>query len=300
MNITEKIKAYISRFQAWQRNPIKYENRNPSTVICANCGHEITENFCPLCGQKATIGRIRWKTIRIGFMTIWGMESRSFLYSIWQLLWRPGHLISDFLNGRRQTCFPPIRMIVILGLVLALLDYLFEDETKETPQKGLSFIKTIGYWLENHPEWSFMLLCCFFIVPTWFLFRYAPRHNHHTLPEGFFIQVFITILIIVFSGISELTGDWIAILIPLYSVSIYKTVFGYNLWGTLWRLLFCLFGACTIFFPVLYTAILLFTKEELSSKHGLLGDILAICILLLLAAGTLLLGSYLRKKNKKH
>ena len=177
MNITEKIKAYISRFQAWQRNPIKYENRNPSTVICANCGHEITENFCPLCGQKATIGRIRWKTIRIGFMTIWGMESRSFLYSIWQLLWRPGHLISDFLNGRRQTCFPPIRMIVILGLVLALLDYLFEDETKETPQKGLSFIKTIGYWLENHPEWSFMLLCCFFIVPTWFLFRYAPRHN---------------------------------------------------------------------------------------------------------------------------
>lgn len=32
------------------------------------------------------------------------------------------------------------------------------------------------------------------IVPTWVIFRNSPRNSHHTIPEGFFVQVLLQTL----------------------------------------------------------------------------------------------------------
>ena len=84
------------------------------------------------------------------------------------------------------------------------------------------------------------------ILPTWVLFRYAPRNTRHTLPQGFFIQVFLCVLNLVLSFIILLPFllinylvyfyvSW-AILIFYYVIA-YKQLFGYGIWGTLWRVL---------------------------------------------------------------
>ncbi len=43
------------------------------------------------------------------------MGNRSLLYSLWQLIWRPGYFISDYINGKRQVSFPPVKMLVVMG-----------------------------------------------------------------------------------------------------------------------------------------------------------------------------------------
>lgn len=63
-------------------------------------------------------------------------------------------MIGDYISGHRQMSYPPLKMLIIVALFLVII--------------------------ENLPEWS--------------LFRYAPRHSYHTLPEGFFIQVFMATL----------------------------------------------------------------------------------------------------------
>ena len=92
---------------------------------CNNCGIDFTGNFCPICSQKAGMGRIGWKSVRQGIMDIWGLGTRSLLYSIWQLLWRPGQVIGDYLDGKRQVSFPPVKMLFIIAVIYSVLFYWF-------------------------------------------------------------------------------------------------------------------------------------------------------------------------------
>ena len=85
-----------------------------------------------------------------------------------------------------------------------------------------------------------LLSGCIFILPTWVLFRNAPRYPHHSIPEGFFLQVYIAILSFI---ISSLFAETYLISMPLtfvYTYATYKQLFGYGYWGTLWRLTICM------------------------------------------------------------
>ena len=213
---------------------------------CANCGHEYKGHYCPACGQKAKAGRITWETVRCGVMDVWGMGSRSLFRSLWNLIVRPGCFISDYINGKWQSSFPPVKMLVIVAVSLYFLGQLFcpeiwnnmfDKETESAASGTLGFIDTVIDWFFSHPEWSFLFLLSFLIVPTWFVFRHAPRNTRHTLPQGFFIQVFM-------------------------SVQFYLWLFGYGWWGTLWRVivifqLMYLGGALLVFLSVSFDQLIL-------------------------------------------
>lgn len=44
------------RFRAWQENPFHYAMNEEELHPCSNCNREYVGNFCPQCGQKATLG----------------------------------------------------------------------------------------------------------------------------------------------------------------------------------------------------------------------------------------------------
>ena len=118
------LRELYRRFRAWQQNPFDYTNHSEHLVRCANCGTEFSDNFCPRCGQKAGVGPVNWQTVRQGLMMIWGMDSRSLSYSLLQLLLRPGYLISDYISGKRQVSFPPVKMLLIVAVGAMIVDYL--------------------------------------------------------------------------------------------------------------------------------------------------------------------------------
>ena len=100
---------------------------------------------------------------------------------------------------------------------------------------------------KRHFVWTYFILSHFYVLPTWVLFRYAPRHTRHTLPQGFFIQVFLVVLnlivsFIVFSPLVVLGYELYlcvsVIILIAYFVFAYRQLFGYGTWGSLWRILF--------------------------------------------------------------
>ena len=241
------IRERYERFKDWQEQPHVYKLLSDQVHHCNNCGNDFTGNYCPICSQKAGMGRIGWRSVHQGVMDIWGLGTRSLLYSVWQLLWRPGHLISDYIDGKRQVSFPPVKMLFIIAVIYSMLYFWFIPDVLGISLAGDAGDdkKLGGYvtWLRNNYSWYALIMAVFAVFPTWVMFRYSPRHTQHSLPEGFFIQVFLAVIIIVLNLLIipleltniSYTSSISLLLYACYYIVVYKYVFGYGLWGTLWR-----------------------------------------------------------------
>ena len=248
----EQLKDKYSRFKQWQEQPYEYKLASDEVHHCNNCHHDFTGNYCPICSQKAGQGRIGWRSVHQGIMDIWGLGTRSLLYSVWQLLWRPGHIIGDYIDGKRQVSFPPVKMLFIIAVVYSMVFYWFfpdvlgmkiGDFTQVYDKDVQQVMGDFSALMKKYYSWFSLFMAVLAVIPTWIMFRYSPRHTAHTLPEGFFIQVFLANVMIVLSFFIVPLGliDQMVVLVTssvffaLYYIIVYKYLFGYGLWGTLWR-----------------------------------------------------------------
>ena len=250
------IKEKYRRFRRWQEDPFRYRDSHTSHECC-NCGAESENNYCPRCGQKAVYGPITWQSVWQGIMDVWGVGTRSLPYSMWQLIWRPGFLMRDYISGKRQVSFPPVKMLMIVAIALALLNSLLgvnysDDSSTVAATDYETLLNDILDWMGNHIAWAALIVFSLFIVPVWFLFRHAPRMPRHTLPQGFYIQVFIGVqflmfmfmLLLLFELIPSSSGNgddasgvMVILVLPVMLMCDYKQLFGYGWWGTIWRVL---------------------------------------------------------------
>lgn len=270
-----KIKEYWARYTAWQRDPMHIIGTAQETATpalkqhrCSNCYTKFDSDYCPNCGQKHNVGRMTWASIWQGIMDLWGLGTRSLPYTLWQLIWRPGYLIGDYISGRRQMSFPPIKMLVFVALFTYLVINWIDpsgSSTSSTVTSNIEFDSFIDYieeQLSRHYDLAALVICSFFILPTYLIFRYAPRCTRHTLPEGFFIQIYNAVVMLM----------WLVALFILYACyeavfdesyvffylvvstivfieyRIYLQLFGYGYSATLWRFVVVLLMALVLMF----------------------------------------------------
>lgn len=232
------IKRYYRRFCRWQQAEPHYVNRHEDSVLhCYNCGTEFADNFCPRCGQRAEVGRVGWNSIKESVAILWGMDSRSLIYTLIQLMGRPGYLVREYISGHRQVSFPPVKMLVIVSLFAVIFESVFHVETEIVGIKfNIPEMDNIVKWFNENKSWGTLLFQIFYVLPTWAVFRYAPAYPRHTLPEGFFLQVFLSTLSLILSFLDYLHLETAEnVIAAIYMLITYHQLFGYNWWGTLWR-----------------------------------------------------------------
>lgn len=233
----KSLKELYQRFRKWQLKPFHYDNaEKPHT--CTNCDSSYIGEHCPVCGQKHDVGRVSWKSVGQEMIKIWGMESRSILSTILQLLGRPGYLISDYIGGRQQVCYSPVSMLFVMAVFVTLVMQLagvkmVNVEAVDTVK--FSALAKAVVWMVDNLGWGMLITTAFLILPTWLLFRFAPKNPRHTIPEGIYIQLFMSTLFLLFFVLARVLGDWLLWLIPIYYYIAYLQLFGYGIWGTLWR-----------------------------------------------------------------
>ena len=167
-------------FKRWQREPMQYVEGKESHH-CINCGFMFTGHYCPTCSQRAGVGHIGWHSVRQSVMELWGLGSRSVLSSVWQLLFRPGYFIGDYISGKRQVSFSPMKMLFILAVAYAIIfHWLLPDlkglgygldfsELGFTADEGRNMTKmseSFYEWFETHFGWSMLILSFIVIFPT--------------------------------------------------------------------------------------------------------------------------------------
>lgn len=293
------LKSLIKRFRAWQEEPFKREKKAPKSHVCVSCGNTFEGNYCPICGQRHDVGKVNWSTIWDDVKSIIGLDKpKSVVSFLVQLFGRPGYMSGDYVSGRRNMYSSPIAMLgVIAASALLIGGHTVHAKTGwvDSLAEGGGVAGAVLTWLSSHLEWTVLIQTIFLIFPTWLLFRHAPRHTRHTLPQGIYIQVFMGSLVIICIILRNLLGEWALALIPLFYFFAYRQLFGYGIWATLWRTLLSL-GSILYFFGVIMM-VFMYVSGRYTSTHST-GAIIAMVVLLLaLGAGLLVLGWWIDKKN---
>jgi hypothetical protein len=145
-------------------------------------------------------------------------------------------MVREYISGQRQVSFPPIKMLVIVCLFVVVIESMFHLENDVLPLEfKIKEVDEVVRWMNAQKSWTTLLVQSICILPTWLVFRYAPSYPHHTLPEGFFLQVFISTqaLILGFSGYWSGAPEYVLCLVFMFIT--YRQIFGYGWWSTLWR-----------------------------------------------------------------
>jgi hypothetical protein len=133
---------------------------------CINCGTELTDNFCPHCGQKADVARLTTKGfLKRGIQDFCKLNS-GFIFTAWKLVTQPWNVIRDFIHGRRVNYTTPVTMLITLMLYMGLLqlalgtsgdmgfnaDFQVREDTSAFTRHAVNGIK---YLFESSLFWIF-------------------------------------------------------------------------------------------------------------------------------------------------
>ena len=132
----------IRYFYMWQKLPHVVAPLSNTQCKCACCGTEYVGNYCPRCGQSASVKRFSLKQAFALFLDVWDVNNRSVFRTMRDMLLRPGYMIRDYLNGMQAGYFSPFKMFFLLATLSLLVEngFFFKSETsQDSTEKAYGF-----------------------------------------------------------------------------------------------------------------------------------------------------------------
>ncbi len=243
--------------------------------VCLNCGTEYEGRFCPECGQRASVGRLTMLSVLRSFLAVAGFSNGKLWKTLLHSVTRPGHMIREYLQGKRTYYIKPLNLLVVLSLLFVILQNvlpinLFSDgnsvemteDTRailaqadslehsgegtkisingmELSEKIKPIVDTMEDWFRGNMGY-YRLLCQLLLIPgTMLCFRKSKTYPKSNLPENFFIQVFVSNQLMLLD-LLWLLCSWGRYRLPtliflLVLIYDYKQLFGFS-WGrTTWK-----------------------------------------------------------------
>ena len=112
--------------------------RIPQRTECLNCGTPLSSHFCPECGQKNKEYNLTFKDFfSVFFEELLDVDSRV-LRSLRLLFTKPGFLTNEYVQGRRVTYLPPVRIYLVASVVFFVI---FSLKTIIPDVKNNQFLK---------------------------------------------------------------------------------------------------------------------------------------------------------------
>lgn len=99
---------------------------------CLNCGAYVEDRFCPHCGQENIVNRPSFHYLFTAFFRAL-LNYESGFWQTFRALVVPGRLIKAYLEGKRKSFVPPIKLYFFVSLITFLLpSILIGPETVDT------------------------------------------------------------------------------------------------------------------------------------------------------------------------
>lgn len=252
------IKKRLEDFKTWQQSPSSVAPMSDEDHVCSTCQTEFRGNFCPRCGQSAKIEQRMslGKTIFL-FLDVWGLGNRNMFRTARDLILRPGYLICDYLQGKRNAYFPPFKLLFLLTTLSLLVGHGFnlagENYQVEIPpfstessilavEKMMEWINALVKFQNGYPalfQLGFIVVFGFFYYLFFRKSKILGKLNYH---EFFIGLVYMVDMYLIFNTFFRFFGYfgidrlYFSILMALYIIPL-KQMSGYGWFNTVSRVI---------------------------------------------------------------
>lgn len=129
---------------------------------CKHCTTAVSMHYCPNCGQPVTQKRINRHYIVHEVEHVLHFE-KGILYTIRELLTRPGENVRRFITDDRSRLVKPVIFIIITSAIYSLITHFFhiEEGYMKYDEVGSSSIGTIFQWLQGHYGYANIIMGVF-------------------------------------------------------------------------------------------------------------------------------------------
>lgn len=237
---------------------------------CLNCGNQVTDHYCPQCGQKRDTHRLSIGHFLLHDMLhgIWHLE-RGILFTLKEIVIRPGYVARDYIDGKRIKYYNFFSLLILSLAVNFFINrqlYVHEELDPEL-QRYEAFLE----FIERNGKLFLFLLMPFMALCSFLVFR-RLRYNYteHLIPPillliaGLIIDILGT-LTDNFFGINWIEAHILELyLIGAFGIFMYYqfTRRVYSFWGFLWRMLLTF-----LLFIVIISVLLKVTEWGWSRLH---------------------------------
>ncbi|MEY8760852.1 DUF3667 domain-containing protein [Chryseobacterium tongliaoense] len=140
-----------------------------SKKSCLNCGHRISDEFCPHCGQRSDTARITPHSLMTSDIlgSIWHIEAR-FFRTIRHILFGPGKMAMDYIAGKRIKYYNLFSLLLILfGFNVLALHFYLDMASIDIHKENSDIIN----FFSKYSKASLLGLLPIMALNAWALFR---------------------------------------------------------------------------------------------------------------------------------
>lgn len=173
---------------------------------CRNCNEELSLNYCANCGQPATMKRIDGHYIAHEIEHVLHFE-KGILYTIRELLTRPGENVKHFLEENRTRLVKPVIFLTVTSLIYTIVSHFFhidEGYVQFTEGKGTA-TGLIFKWVQDHYGYANIIMGVFIAFWAKVFFKKSGYNFYEILILLCFIMGMGMLIFSVFSIIQGLT-----------------------------------------------------------------------------------------------
>ncbi|MEM7297472.1 MAG: DUF3667 domain-containing protein [Bacteroidota bacterium] len=207
--------------------------------ICKNCERELEKDFrfCPDCGQEHKEKVVTFKQFILDFLGDYFTFDSLIIRSVQPLLFRPGFLTKEFLEGRRVRYIPPLRMFIFISIIFFLILGPLEKTIQVENSEEAEFLDWFfSVWFPR----LFFLLLPLFALFLFILFRKPGRfyltHFIFSVHIHAFVFALLTIMVILIDYIfpsSVFLSQW-SLVITILLIEVYLFVSLHRVYEQKW------------------------------------------------------------------
>jgi len=202
----------------------------PGTVNCKNCNAEVLDKFCGHCGQPSILPRVNAHYVLHEIQHILHFE-KGILYTVKELLIRPGKNVRGFITENRSRLVKPILFLVLTSLVYTVIYSIFHAGEKHLPNELQHTVSGfILQWLEHHAGYANLFMGVF--IAGWLKILF--KKQSYNFFELLILLCFVMGIGMLFSAVFTLAGGL-------------ANIQGLEIWGPWVSMLYC-FWAIVQFF----------------------------------------------------
>lgn len=134
-------------------HPVREEKK------CLNCGQEVPARFCGNCGQENVETRMSFLSLVAHFFEDLTHYEGKFWKTLHHLFFKPGRLTISFLEGKRNSSLPPVRLYIFVSFLTFFLAHILptrntSNEDKSYTVEQLRRIDSMRYVSDNNFHYS--------------------------------------------------------------------------------------------------------------------------------------------------